>query len=341
MINKNVDRYTIIDILRVIGTMLVILAHVNLPRQINLIRSFDVCLLVLISGYVYGKSPKKESYREYVWKRIKRLCIPSYIMMIIIFSLCLILCFLVGREYPYSNKVIFETFLFIGGKSGGIGFFWIVRIYLIMALIAPSLKKINKEISSNIFYFMFLLTGLILNNYIYILTWNKYGAVCNLFIENYIMSLLAYACVYSVGIRIAYNEKLKKISCVVFSFLVLPILFKMIFNENYSVSSYKYPPRIEYIIYGIWGTLILWVIIENIFINYRKYKIITWLSKESFNIYLVHILVLFLMSWGNKYLLRITILNNWIVKFIVIIMISIISVIGKNRILKTIKIIYK
>lgn len=336
MIDKNTNRYIIIDILRVIGTMLVILAHVSLPRQISLIRSFDVCLLVLISGYVYEKSEKKELYKEYVWKRIRRLCIPSYVTIMTIFLTCLILCILVGREYPYSIKEIFETFLFIGGKTGGIGFFWIVRIYLIMALIAPFLKKINEKIFSDIFYFILILILLILNNYIYFLTWNKYGIICNFFIENYIMSLLAYSCVYLVGIRIASNNKFKKMSYIIFSILVIPVIFKMTVDNNYSVSEYKYPPLIEYITYGVWGTLMLWLIVEKIFIKCKNFKIITWLSKESFNIYLAHIFVLFLMSWGNKYLLKVNILNNWLIRYIIIIIFSLITVSLKNKSLKII-----
>lgn len=49
-----------IDILRTIGILLVILAHVKLPELVRSIRSFDVVMLVFISGmsFAYSK-PKK------------------------------------------------------------------------------------------------------------------------------------------------------------------------------------------------------------------------------------------------------------------------------------------
>lgn len=55
MINKNTNQYLIIDILRIIGTMFVILVYVSLSQQISLVRLFDICLLVLISGYICEK----------------------------------------------------------------------------------------------------------------------------------------------------------------------------------------------------------------------------------------------------------------------------------------------
>ena len=46
----NRKRYIYIDYLKVLGLLLVILAHVNCPSPLMQVRSFDVPLLVFVSG---------------------------------------------------------------------------------------------------------------------------------------------------------------------------------------------------------------------------------------------------------------------------------------------------
>ena len=70
------ERNLKIDILRVLGIHLVVLAHINnVPKVLLEIREFDVVLLVFLSGFVYSKS----SCFQHVLKRAKRLLIPSYL----------------------------------------------------------------------------------------------------------------------------------------------------------------------------------------------------------------------------------------------------------------------
>ena len=54
-------RDSTIDLLRVLGTLLVIQAHVKIPKVMSEIRIFDVVLLVFISGM----SLKYAKYKHY------------------------------------------------------------------------------------------------------------------------------------------------------------------------------------------------------------------------------------------------------------------------------------
>lgn len=45
-----------IDVLRTIGVLSIILAHVNPPSNILNVRSFDVVLLVFVSGMSYAEN---------------------------------------------------------------------------------------------------------------------------------------------------------------------------------------------------------------------------------------------------------------------------------------------
>lgn len=60
-------RDSTIDLLRVLGTLLVILAHVKIPKVMSEIRTFDVVLLVFISGMSL-KYAKHKHYFVYIKK---------------------------------------------------------------------------------------------------------------------------------------------------------------------------------------------------------------------------------------------------------------------------------
>ncbi len=62
-----------IDFLRVLGTILVIMAHTGAPTLIQNIRTFDVSMLVFISGMSFVFSYKDISLKDYLKKRVKKL----------------------------------------------------------------------------------------------------------------------------------------------------------------------------------------------------------------------------------------------------------------------------
>ena len=103
-----------IDILRVIGILLIILAHVNPPGIIFQLRNFDVVMLVILSGMLSNTSYKKsKGYFKYLVKRFIRLIIPVWIFLIVFF-LGNYICyknFLFGRIY--SLRTIINSFLLL------------------------------------------------------------------------------------------------------------------------------------------------------------------------------------------------------------------------------------
>ena len=73
-----------IDYVRALCSLTVIIAHVSAPAWINDIRSFDVVALVLISGMSLIHT-SNDSYSVYLWKRVKKLFVPTALMMIAFF----------------------------------------------------------------------------------------------------------------------------------------------------------------------------------------------------------------------------------------------------------------
>ena len=75
-------RDTTIDIMRVIGIMLIILAHVSPPEFLFQLRTFDVPMMIFISGMSYYVASKKDvKIVPYVKSRFRRLVVPAWIFI--------------------------------------------------------------------------------------------------------------------------------------------------------------------------------------------------------------------------------------------------------------------
>ena len=127
-----------IDILKAIGVLCIILAHVNPPGVIFQIRNFDVVLMILLSAYLGLITYKKDNYFKYIIKRFIRLVIPTWIFLFLFFLLSIIF-----NIIPVDKKTIIESIAF----GSGIGYVWIIRIYLIVALLIPLCKRITEKYS--------------------------------------------------------------------------------------------------------------------------------------------------------------------------------------------------
>ena len=87
------ERDYTLDYLRALGTALVIFAHITTPTGILEIRTFDVTMLVFVSGASYALSAKEKQilhtkeYFEYIFNRFKRLIVPTWIFLTLYFIL--------------------------------------------------------------------------------------------------------------------------------------------------------------------------------------------------------------------------------------------------------------
>ena len=80
------NRFAHIDRLKVLGLLLVILAHVDLPAWLAQIRSFDVPLLVFLSACLARKSFVGGCVIQYYRKRFFRLAVPAWVFAVYYFD---------------------------------------------------------------------------------------------------------------------------------------------------------------------------------------------------------------------------------------------------------------
>ena len=128
---------------------------------------------------------------------------------------------------------------------------------------------------------------------------NNFNLWIRILFNDYLTQWFAYLLVVLAGVRLIYRKEF----C--FWLLGLGTAILLIFQLNIDLfcpNNYKYPPHPYYIGYGFFASMLLWIITPNIHL-----KVIEWFSKNSWNIYIAHIvfyvLTVFVHPWFVRYIL--------------------------------------
>jgi|GEM_PF-5812780 len=300
-----------LDWLRSIGTMLVILAHASPPPILRNIRCFDVCLLFLVSGFSFDltnrfKSGNFENFNGYVVRRVKRLAIPAWCIVTLIYLGTSSLCLLAKADNMYSFKDYILSMLF---TNQGLGYVWIVKLYLFNAIMLPlcsaffyQYSKMKKWVCGCsailvytvicYFYTIYLKANMNLN--------------VRVLIEEFLLCPVAYFIVTVIGV--ALNRDNKNTYRVLTLAVPIFALCQMInYADGFVPNSYKWPPNLYYLSYGIMVSILLYLAVPN-----RKVMVIEWISRHSYDIYLYHIpfIILLMICRSERLRIKPELLNN-------------------------------
>ena len=313
-----------IDALKCIGMLLIILAHCGAPTFLDQIRNFDVVLLVILSGTLAIKSyARSESWFKYIGKRIIRLLVPTYIFLTVLFILERIVN-VFKPIFPLEPELIITSY----NLTSGIGYVWIIRIYLLSAIAVPILMNIKKY-KKTIIAILFI---------VYEVLFYTIGNA-NGILEHIVYYLIPYGllCVY-IGMRLNDwdNKKILKVSGV--CLLIFVVIFTVLYftkNQITKISDYKYPPRLYYLSYGIGISLLLYYLFErknilNVKEKLNK-KIILFIGRHTMWIYLWQI---FYLNTFAVIKLQVT----WYEKFIYLATASILTTYIQSRIVQKLNI---
>lgn len=311
--NRNIT----IDFMRMLGIILIILAHSNPNNFIFQLRNFDVVMMVILMALSYQiSSSRKESrefnYKNYLIKRIKRLVVPTYFFLMFYYSFSFILSYLFSGQYEfYTLKTILSSFLLLDG----FGYVWIIRIYLILSLFLPLLKKLNNTVSSGFLYISMFIFLLIAQEFLYGYI-DKNGYFFK-FIKYYFFDISGYIIIAGLSIRL-FEMNLKKVIIIVSSTFIFLSRYYNFFN----LQAYKYPPKIYYLCYGLGMSLIIYFLFNKIesILNLKMKRIIVFISNYSLEVYFWHIIYIFLFN--GFFFIKI---DSWILYFLMLLFISICS----------------
>ncbi|MBO5478006.1 MAG: acyltransferase [Clostridia bacterium] len=291
------ERKVELDYLKVIGIIMIILAHVCNNVIVYKFRNFDVILLIMISGILVSNKQfdSKKEVLEYYKKRFFKIIFPTWIFLLILFTGNYFANFWnLGIEI--SVKDIIDSFIF---TNDGIRYTWIIRVFTFTALFTPLLCNMKKKMNYKIYWSIML--GLYLL-YSILLKLNVFNniQVINLGF-NYIVP---YVCIiFSLGL---YTSDIKKNKLLVISliniavYIILEVILKV--NTIEGMKSFKYPPSLYYLTYGIGISLLLYYFFKYIINNkLRTSSIISYISKNSLYLYFIHIPFLQLTSKIEEY----------------------------------------
>jgi len=308
------------DSLRTIGLICIILAHTSPPDILFQIRNFDVPLMVIVSGAVFGisASNKQLSYGNYVKKRIFRLVAPTWFFLFFFFTLIYLFTLISGRMYPFSQKTIVSSFALISG----IGYVWVIRVFILVALIAPFLSELNEKIDRDIEYFIILLTIYFFYELIYFFYRGTEIYVLDLIIKYFLFYLLPYGCLFGFGLRLPNLDNKSIFLLTIISLVVFMVETILNYSTHFvPTQQYKYPPRVYYLSYSLFALLSLYLLLNNTAPKIFNNSIHSFVSSSSIWIYLWHIL--FIYIWDFSIFFRPIWTNSFIIKFTIVLFLAI------------------
>ena len=281
MIRSN-NRDISIDVLRFIALSGIIIAHVSPPSVILQLRNFDVPMMVFLSGVVFSlSSGLKVSYSTYVWKRFKRLILPMWIfvMLYVAFSIT------IGNGFPGIKNILFSYSIPLIGNW----YTWIIRVFFIIALVAPIVSKYIRGMSVNQYLCISFIVLIIFEVLCIMSSDRRYDIV--------IMNI-PYIVVFSLGTMVNRLSKIQLLCIMTISFAIFVAFALLIYNKNGEfivTQKYKYPPRIYYTSYAIGAIILLYQFRKYIVNGLKKIKIdklCAYIGSHTIWIYFYHIIML-------------------------------------------------
>lgn len=308
-----------LDLLKVIATLCIILAHVDPTKFIFQLRNFDVPLMIMISVWLSIKTinNKQFKYSEYIKKRIKRLLIPTWIFLTIYF----LIYYIIGN-IP-SVKTILLSYLLMGG----IGYVWIIRIYIYIAISTPIVNKIYNKTKK--WEYIGVISVIYLIHMLIIKITSNIDGIPEVLITATIIDFVGYSLIIFVAIFV-YKLKNKDVSKVAIVFGIIYILLGIKY-DFIETQQFKYPITLYYLSYAIFVGLILYSFLNyiNMIKELKVSKYVMFISNNSMWIYLWHILYLGMI---NRLFNNIS--YGYILRFIILTILAILTTYIQNRSIK-------
>lgn len=301
------ERDNSIDILRFIGLSLIVLAHIHPPEVLFNFRCFDVPLMIFVSGLTCS-GKQIGNYWEYIWKRTKRLIIPTYLFLTAYFAFLFVLSLVFSKPGLISWQRVVDSYLLLDG----IGYVWIIRVFLLIMLVTPLLLRMEKWIKNDKLLLVSVLMGGGITTIVAIYSESLCDNILKSIISEWIVYLMGYSLMFILGLRMRHISQNRERSMATWVFVVAMGLLGYYFGTNglclLRLQDYKYPPQSYYLMYGLLMCSVIWRMrkgISKVFDN----KIALFIGQNTIWIYLYHIFFLYI-----TYKLPI----NWLIRYVIV-----------------------
>lgn len=294
-LNNYSNRDLYIDTLRAIGLISIMLVHSNIPRILYQINLFNVPLMIVVSGIVAGNTCKKK-YQHYVMSRLKRLLIPTWIFITAYLSFLFLLSKMgVINYFDFNLHNIICSYCLLDSESGGIGFVWIIRVFILTMFITPLIARCNLLIKNDWIYSSIIICLLVFQVLLFIPS-------CSIVKSVWYKQVLLYFVGYQVFIW--FGLRLKRINSSVVGLItfilicvdILLCLYRMLYcGMNIYDLDYKTPPYLDYQLYGMAVSSLLFYC-KKVFIKISKVRLIQFIGQNTIWLYFWHIPIVITMN---------------------------------------------
>lgn len=246
------ERNLSIDLLRAIGLLMVILAHVGPCALLFELRAFDVVLMVFVSGLTFAIK-KDFNYVQYVKNRTLRLIVPTYIFLTVYFLL----------HYAFTNQFDVKRIISSYTLINGIGYVWIIRIFLLVMIVAPMIYKITTKLSIRQLLLLYALI-LIAADLLVAFSANMQSPIQKI-LTLVVIPLMGYSVPYSIAIKVKeHNDSIPILLPTILMLLIAAVAIYAMQGNPLLIYPFKSPPRSVYLLYGVTISIILYLIINKI-----------------------------------------------------------------------------
>lgn len=288
-----------IDLLRVAGGLVVMSAHVALPPWLFQLRNFGAPMLVVVSALatqlLHGQRALNAG--AFLRRRLPKLTLQPWAFLAIFFLCAEAMALVKGRPFPFSREEVINSFTF----SGGIGYLWIFRVYILVALITPPLLSLYRAAPSMRAYLTgveLLYAGAELARIVLHAGWSE--AAWRAALDEIVFTPLPYALLF------AYGLALPKLSdaAVRRAALAAAAVFAALASWQYAATgafvptqAQKYPPTAYYLAYAFACIHLVYLALRHARLPVSVAPVIAWLSSHLLWIYLWHVFALF--AWAT------------------------------------------
>lgn len=272
-----------------------------------------VPVFLFCSFYLYYNKVKefdKKTVIPYFKKRFNRLIIPYYVFLLAYFPLA----YFLGKQKINLDIIIKNIF-----AIGGLDLNWLPLLFLYFSFLMPLLLILKKKKACfNVWGFLAIVSSIVFIFYkidYRLIMWLPW-------------SLIIFFTIYFLQNR----EDQKKLNILaVLSLLIYGLAYLLEAKIGHTLTHYanKYPPTIYQLSYGVFWTILLYQLSKkNIFRFFNFDKFLNFFSINSYELFFIHILVIFVFSW-----LKIRFFH-WTIFFAVIMFLSIMIQLMINKMKK-------
>jgi hypothetical protein len=278
--------------MRFLGVLIIMVAHSEPPEWIFQLRNFGSPLLVVASALTSAAIYKYKSIdiMAFYRKRLSKLVFPAWIFLTFYFAIVYVFCLLINKPFFYSKNTLLSSYLF----TDGIGYVWILKIYITLALITPFALKFVKQNQTNKAYFYPIVFAYVL--YELLVFW---GRIYFPELSETALPVIAYSLLFLYGLKMNKftSQQLLTVSFVSLAIFLLFVLYNFYDSGKFvQTQKYKYPPSLYYLSYSLFWINIVYILCRKVLHNWIPPVFAEWFSSNSLWVYLWHIMAIFIWN---------------------------------------------